>query len=99
MRRKVYPDFLCWFEVKKGAARLMALEAKGKHMEGSADTEWKRNLFAVLEDLYAHGVDCGEVQLVNAQAREMRFRILLSSEPSQPQAWRTDLAAVFAAAE
>jgi type III restriction enzyme len=96
MRRKVYPDFLCWFEKQGGTARLMALEAKGKHMEASPDTEWKRSLFAVLEDLYKKGVDCGEVQLVNAQAREMRFRILLSSE-TQPHAWRTDLAAMFAA--
>ncbi|MBI1213192.1 MAG: restriction endonuclease subunit R [Alphaproteobacteria bacterium] len=97
LRNKVYPDFLCWFVLKDGVARLMALETKGKQYQGSPDTEWKKSLFKVLEDLYAKGVDRGEVQLVDPQAREMRFRILLSSE-AHPQAWQTDLAALFAAA-
>lgn len=94
MRRKVYPDFLCWFELQDGVARLMALESKGRHLENAADTEWKRRLFGILEDLYRHGMDCGEVQLED-HAKHMRFRILLSSEDA-PQAWRTDLAAAFA---
>lgn len=81
MKNKVYPDFLVHLDAKKDVARLLVLETKGKHLEGSVDTEFKTKFFKLLEEAYAHGVEAGEVDLFAERPDEMRFRIVLNEKP------------------
>lgn len=86
MKNKVYPDFLIHLDAEKDVARLLVLETKGKHLEGSADTEFKSKFFELLEEAYAKGVEAGEVDLFAERPDEMRFRILI-----QEAAWEPDV--------
>ncbi|HEX5279656.1 MAG TPA: DEAD/DEAH box helicase family protein [Micropepsaceae bacterium] len=86
MKNRVYPDFLVRIDADGHSARLMVLETKGKHLEGSGDTEFKSRLFKVLEDAYASGKIAGDVELFPDAPNAMHFRILL-----QEQAWKNDL--------
>jgi type III restriction enzyme len=85
-RNKVYPDFLVHLDADKEIARLLVLETKGKHLEGSADTEFKAKFFKLLEEAYSKGIEAGEVDLFEDRPDEMRFRILI-----QESAWEPDL--------
>jgi hypothetical protein len=69
----------------------LVLETKGKHLEGSEDTEFKAKFFELLEDAYARGKDAGEVELFSDAPDAMRFRILL-----QEPAWENNLEATLA---
>lgn len=86
MRNKVYPDFLIQVDADQDTARLLVLETKGKHLEGSDDTEFKTKLFALLEEAYAIGKDVGQIELLAEAPESMRFRILL-----QEEAWKVDV--------
>ena len=86
MRNRVYPDFLIHLDAERDTARLLVLETKGKHLEGSEDTEFKTKFFALLEHAYALGREAGEVELFADELNAMRFRILI-----QEQAWQSDL--------
>ncbi len=63
MRNKVYPDFLVQLESDGETARLLVIETKGKHLEGSIDTEFKTKFFELLEGAYTLGKEAGEVEL------------------------------------
>lgn len=91
MKNKVYPDFLVHLDAEKDVARLLVLETKGKHLEGSADTEFKDKFFRLLEDAYAKGIEAGEVDLFAERPDEMRFRIVI-----QDAAWQPDVEKVIA---
>jgi type III restriction enzyme len=91
MRNKVYPDFLIHLETEGDTARLLVLETKGKHLEGSEDTEFKGKFFKLLEKAYTEGYDAGEIELLADAPEIMRFRILLHE-----QAWKNDLETAFA---
>jgi type III restriction enzyme len=86
MRNRIYPDFLVRLDADGETARLLVLETKGKHLEGSADTEFKRKFFDLLEKAYTHGYEAGEIVLFADAPDIMRFRILI-----QEEAWRNDL--------
>ncbi len=86
MKNKVYPDFLIHLDADKDVARLLVLETKGKHLEGSADTEFKAKFFELLEAAYTLGKEAGEIELFADAPDAMRFRILL-----QENAWKADL--------
>jgi hypothetical protein len=58
-----YPDFLRHLEAEKDAARFLVLETKGKHLEGSADTEFKHKFFTLLEAAYTRGKEAGNIEL------------------------------------
>ena len=66
-------------------ARLLVLETKGKHLEGSADAEFKAKFFELLEAAYTKGTQAGEVELFADRPDAMRFRILIQDEPWQPE--------------
>jgi len=91
MKNRVYPDFLVRLDADGETARLLVLETKGKHLEGSEDTEFKAKFFELLEDAYARGKDAGEVELFSDAPDAMRFRILL-----QEPAWENNLEATLA---
>jgi hypothetical protein len=86
MKNKVYPDFLIHLDAERDVARLLVLETKGKHLEGTADTEFKRKFFDLLEKAYTQGYQAGDVELFEYAPEAMRFRILL-----QEKAWKSDL--------
>jgi len=86
MKNKVYPDFLIHLDADDDTARLLVLETKGKFLEGSADTEFKRKFFELLEKAYTQGYEAGEIELFADAPDHMRFRILL-----QEQGWKADL--------
>ena len=65
---------------------MLVLETKGKHLEGSPDTEFKKRLFALLEQAYASGKEAGDVELFAGAPDAMKFRILL-----QQDAWQSKL--------
>ena len=90
MKNKVYPDFLVRLDADAETARLFVLETKGKFLEGSEDTEFKKNFFELLEQAYALGKEAGEVELFADAPDAMRFRILI-----QEEAWKADLEAAL----
>lgn len=92
MKNKVYPDFLVRVDLDKQTMRLLVLETKGKHLEGSADTEFKTKFFSLLEQAYSCGREAGRIELLTDAAEAMRFRIVL-----QEQAWNTDVEAAIRA--
>jgi type III restriction enzyme len=91
MKNKVYPDFLVHLDADGETARLLVLETKGKFLEGSADTEFKRRFFELLEKAYLFGHEAGEIELFVDAPEIMRFRILL-----QEEAWKNDLEGALA---
>jgi type III restriction enzyme len=86
MKNKVYPDFLIHLDAEKDVARFLVLETKGKHLEGSADTDFKQKFFDLLEAAYTDGKQAGDVELFADAPDVMRFRILI-----QEEAWKNDL--------
>jgi hypothetical protein len=62
------------------------LETKGKHLEGSQDTEFKSKFFQLLEEAYSVGRVAGDIELFAETPDVMRFRILI-----QEAAWKSDL--------
>lgn len=86
LKNKVYPDFLIHVDADSQTARLLVLETKGKHLEGSDDTEFKARFFSLLERAYALGREAGEIEWFADAPDSMRFRILL-----QEEAWKSDL--------
>ena len=94
-KSKVFPDFLCWMEMDSdnGAARLLALETKGKHLDGS-DTAWKERLFDILQETYESGQELGQLELTDKQAEKMTFKLLMQTKDEK--AMLNELAGVFA---
>jgi len=83
-RNKIYPDFLCEIEPEEDGQRMLVLETKGKHLDNE-DTAFKRRLFEVLEEAY----QIGTVDLIDEQAQEIKFAILMQS--AERDAWKMDL--------
>ena len=94
-KSKVFPDFLCWMELvgDDGAARLLALETKGKHLDGS-DTAWKERLFDILQETYESGQELGQLELTDKQAEKMTFKLLMQTKDEK--AMLNELEEVFA---
>jgi len=91
MRNKIYPDFLVHLEANSDTARLLVLETKGKFLEGTADTEFKRKFFGLLQKAYTRGYEAGEIELFADAPEMMRFKILI-----QDEAWQNDLEGAMA---
>ena len=72
MRHRVYPDFLVQLDADRDVARLLVLETKGKHLEGSEDTEFKAKFFALLEEAYRQGKQAGDIELFADAPNTMR---------------------------
>lgn len=76
-KHKVYPDFL--IRLESDTSRLLVLETKGADRE-NPDTQFKRDLFGLLEEAYTNGRDIGEMELLDDAPNEMRFRILMQAD-------------------
>lgn len=81
-KHKVYPDFLIRLEGESN--RLLVLETKGADRE-NPDTQFKRELFQILEDAYVNGRDVGEMELMDDAPDSMRFRILMQADNWQSE--------------
>jgi type III restriction enzyme len=90
-RNRIYPDFLVKLESDGDVARLLVLETKGKQLEGSDDTGFKKKLFDILEYAYTKGRDAGEIELFADAPDAMRFRIVL-----QEEAWKNQIEGALA---
>jgi len=75
-RQRVYPDFLACVQETGNGFRFTVLETKGRQLKGNDDTEYKRQLFDVLTEYYAHVVDAGELEL-DLGENKMLFKMLL----------------------
>ena len=80
-RDRIWPDFVAMSDEADGSRRLFVFETKGTHLEGNEDTEYKRSVFATLEqwlereDTY----ECGAVELERG-AETARFRLVFNEE-------------------
>ena len=59
-RNRVYPDFVA---CKKDDGKLLILETKGTHLQGNADTNYKKNLLETLEKTYKTALDRGTMKV------------------------------------
>jgi type III restriction enzyme len=82
-RHKVYPDFLLRLDGEGN--RVLVLETKGADRDNS-DTQFKRELFEVLQAAYENGKDVGEMELIEDNPDAMRFRILMQADN-----WKSEL--------
>ena len=57
----MYPDFVV---CRQGNDKYLVLETKGLHLKGSGDTEYKKALFAILENTYKNALDRGEMNRI-----------------------------------
>lgn len=70
-REKIYPDFLVKLEVgKDGVERFYFVESKGEHLEGSKDTNYKQELFNIINATLMSDIKPkGEVKLLNCKEK------------------------------
>lgn len=74
---RIWPDFVALSSGEDRMARLLVVDTKGEHLAGNADTRYKQEVFATLEE-HCNGTDafeCGEVKLGPGGERG-RFRIV-----------------------
>lgn len=77
-KRKVYPDFLvCVNSDDLTKSKLSVIETKGDHLKGNDDTEYKKELFRVLEKYVNHSVDVGTIETASKDEEKMVFKILM----------------------
>ena len=73
-RQRVYPDFVA---CRREDGKLLILETKGIHLEGSEDTSYKKKLLATLEDAYSAAFERGQIQFNEPPAT---FRMLFEDK-------------------
>ena len=89
-KRKVYPDFLvCVDSDDLSKSKLSILETKGDHLKGNDDTQYKRELFKVLEKYVNHSVDVGTIETASQDEEKMVFKILMEKN------WKTDIQELY----
>lgn len=95
-RHKVYPDFVFGQITREGRRRIVVLETKGLHLQGSVDTDYKRALLDRLSAAFAadgrRTPRAGELELAAADGTIIACDILVD------QAWQGALEARWFAA-
>lgn len=78
---RIWPDFVAMSNEPDGTRRSVVVETKGTHLEGNEDTEYKRRVFATLEEwLDADDTyECGEVRLERGAEKGV-FRLVFHEE-------------------
>ena len=85
-KRKVYPDFLAFISPDNKIKKLSVLETKGDYLKGNEDTEYKKNLFKILEKHATNkSVSVGDMEVVSEKEQKMIFKILME------KTWKEDL--------
>ena len=89
-RHKVYPDFVFAQLTGEGRKRVVLLETKGLHLQGSADTDYKRRLLERLGGIYQDSLDrrAGELVLERETGEDIVCDLLFDAA-----AWRNALQA------
>jgi len=84
-RERIYPDFL--FAVLPPAKgypgnRLLVLELKGEHLSGNPDTEYKKQVLALLTEAFQvdHVHRVGELELVGGDGTRVECDLVLATE-------------------
>lgn len=78
---RIWPDFVAMSNEPDGTRRLLVVETKGTHLEGNEDTEYKRGVFATLEEWLDREdtYECGEVRLERGAEKGV-FRLVFHEE-------------------
>jgi type III restriction enzyme len=86
-REKVYPDFIFAAQHGEKDRRLVVLEMKGKHLAGNDDTEYKKAVLHLMNDVFAveHVERVGELELVVEDGTTVECDLVLMPE------WKTRL--------
>ncbi len=89
-KRKIYPDFLAFISSENKVKKLSVLEAKGDHLKGNDDTNYKKKLFKILEKHATNEImKVGDMEVVSEAEQKMVFQILMENR------WREDLQEVI----
>ena len=89
-KRKIYPDFLAFISPDNKIKKLSVLETKGDHLKGNEDTEYKKNLFKILEKHAGNkSVNVGDMEVVSEKEQKMIFKILME------KTWKEDLGEII----
>ncbi|MCY3894667.1 MAG: DEAD/DEAH box helicase family protein [Acidimicrobiaceae bacterium] len=74
---RIWPDFVALSTSDESTARLLVVDTKGEHLAGNANTSYKQQVFATLEEHFngSDAFDCGEVKL-GPDGQQGRFRIV-----------------------
>ncbi len=89
-KRKVYPDFLAFISPDNKIKKLSVLETKGDYLKGNEDTEYKKNLFKILEKYATNkSVSVGDMEVVSEKEQKMIFKILME------KTWKKDLGEII----
>lgn len=50
--RRIYPDFVAMTKEVDSMTRVLIFETKGEHLEGNRDTEYKKKVLNILEEVF-----------------------------------------------
>ena len=74
-RERIWPDFVAMGGEKDGKPSVLVFETKGDHLQGNDDTEYKRRLFAALEETF----NAGKMTIQDGPARGV-FQLVFDRE-------------------
>ena len=89
-KNKVYPDFLAYVDKENlDRSKISVIETKGDFLKGNDDTDYKKQLFEVLEKYVNRSIDVGSVETASEDEERMVFRILMEKN------WEEDLTSII----
>ena len=74
-RERIWPDFVAMGGETKGKPSVLVFETKGEHLDGSDDTEYKKRVFAALEETF----NAGKMTIHDGPAKGV-FRLVFDKE-------------------
>ncbi len=86
-REKIYPDIIFAMQRGEVANRIVVLEAKGQHLSGNSDTEYKKAVLRLMGEAYdiERSSRVGELELVVPDGTTVECDLVLMTE------WKTRL--------
>ena len=74
-RERIWPDFVAMGGETKGKPSILVFETKGQHLDGNDDTEYKKRVFAALEETF----NAGKMTIHDGPAKGV-FRLVFDRE-------------------
>ena len=74
-RERIWPDFVAVGGETKGKPSVLVFETKGEHLDGNDDTEYKKRVFAALEETF----NAGKMTIHDGPAKGV-FRLVFDKE-------------------
>ena len=81
-RDKIYPDFIFALRCANNRRELVILEAKGEHLSGNPDTEYKKAVLQLMSESFARKetVSIGDMELLHGDGTIVRCEMILMPE-------------------